>query len=500
MSSTLDLVIDRTSEQWFPVNPELLQQINRRLSCGDYNSNRERLISDLQQDPSLFLLCLKRLITLAKNEGKDCSKLGEIFRNTDLAVFRSAMPRKAGDASIHSLEMMNSAQASRLRQTNLSATTAKILAEKTINDPMTAFSCAVLRQLGLTLIAWNYPNVFANLISHQQPGTKIDDLLAKTLGFSPTLLGVVIARKWGCSPVILEAVGSDSEELTEKEQKTAETFTKICEIGELFAKAAGEDDYPEQRGDWQNALSEISAYTGNSELPSVKESLFKACKKYIKFAPALLNWSIEGQPPASAGGDKFSANASAEGYQAIIANSNSSDRLSSKALITNNTDLGVCSSENRGHIVSYYERLVEEKLPATAPTRDLILEFAEKLVIKCGFSGLAIYMLDLDSAQLKNRYYFGSIRFINSIDSSSGMGISQEIIKEAFNVREPVITDEFRQINVKRGAILGSFGQAQCIGVVGMEWDAISKKLQNFDPLNTFKALRVALEQTLSIS
>lgn len=499
MSSTLDLVIERTSEQWFPVNPELLQQINRRLSCGDYNTNRERLINDLQQDPSLFLLCLKRLLTLAKNEGRDCSKLGEIFRTTDLAVFRSAMPRKASDASIHSLDTMNSAQASRLRQTNLSATTAQILAEKTTNDPMTAFSCAILRQLGLTLIAWNYPNVFANLISHQQPGTKIDDLLAKTLGFSPTLLGVVIARKWGCSPVILDAVGSDTENLTDKERRTAETFTKICEIGELFAKAAGEEDYPEQRGDWQNALFEIAEYAGSTELISIKESLFKACKKYIKFAPALLNWSIEGQVSQAATTNRFTDNASAEGYQAIIESSEISNKLSPRALITKNVDLSACSTEHRSHIITFYDRLAEEKLPSCAPTRDLILEFAEKLVAKCGFNGLAIYMLDIESAYIKNRYYFGSIRFINNIDSNSNLGISQELLKSAFLEREPLLTDEFRQSSVKRGAILGSFGQAQRIGVVGMEWDAISKKLQNFDPLTTFKALRIALEQTLSI-
>lgn len=499
MSSTLDLVIDRTSEQWFPVNPELLQKINRRLSCGDYNTNREQLINDLQQDPSLFLLCLKRLLTLAKNEGRDCSKLGEIFRTTDLAVFRSAMPRKASDASIHSLDTMNSAQASRLRQTNLSATTAQILAERSIDDPMIAFSCAILRQLGLTLIAWNYPNVFANLITHQQPDKKIDDLLAKTLGFSPTLLGVVIAKKWGCTPVILEAVGSDDENLSDKEKEIAETFTKLCEISELLAKAAGEDEYPEQRGDWQNALSEIAGYAGTTELASIKESLFKACKKYIKFAPALLNWSIEPPSSSAVATDYITVDASAQGYQALVENNKITNKLSPRALITKNTDLSACALEHRSHIMTFYDRLAEEKPPLSAPNRDLILEFAEKLVSRCGFNGLAIYMLDMDSASLKNRYFFGSIRFINNIDSNSNLGISPELLKSAFQEREPLLTDEFRQSSVKRGAILGSFGQAQRIGVIGMEWDAISKKLQNFDSLNTFKALRIALEQTLSI-
>src|SRR5262249_37415849 len=153
----------------------------------------------------------------------------------------------------------NELQALRFRESLLSASAAEILASKNAIDPEDGFSCGLLRQLGLTLIAWNYPRVYNRAMECITPNEGLDFQLQKVLGFSPSLLGLTFAQRWNLSDEILVALGdrkkrfsvSASERSDSGAQHVGEMLSKICEVSEALARANDPEHYPTALRDWE---------------------------------------------------------------------------------------------------------------------------------------------------------------------------------------------------------------------------------------------------------
>ncbi len=210
------------SDAWFPIDPALLARIQNNLYAGKYDNNRDRLITDLKQDTALYLFCLRRLAELASMD-PDASSFARspqlLFKDAPLPHFRDALAVQPHGVSTHHQDETKSEHAKCCEQAVVAATAAEALSKSFELDDADAYSCALLRQLGITLIAWNYPHVYNRVITGILPGQNPDELLGKMLGFSPQLLALTVAREWKLAPEILRGMGDRDSKAADLEEE-----------------------------------------------------------------------------------------------------------------------------------------------------------------------------------------------------------------------------------------------------------------------------------------
>ena len=182
------------------------------------------------------------------------------------------------DPGTHQLSEATPLQAQRVQHAMISASTAETLAECEELPADLGFTSGVVRQLGLTLIAFNYPHVYARAVAKLADGVDLEQTLSKVLGFSPTMLGISLGRKWGLAPELQLAMG-DTQRWTESDvvDDVAARLVKVCQVGEALARANDPEHYPSALSDWTTAENEITAYLGPGGMQKVRARIEHNC-------------------------------------------------------------------------------------------------------------------------------------------------------------------------------------------------------------------------------
>ncbi|HQH29027.1 MAG TPA: HDOD domain-containing protein, partial [Oligoflexia bacterium] len=311
---SLERALEHVSQGWLPAQRSVLERIQHQLEAGDYNNDRPKLLRDLKEDFSLYLYCLKELSVmlnqhaqapeqnwrLTENGAPPKQTPVEILHNSELDAIRRVLGKSAADISQHVFDEMNDFQALRLRESMLSASTAEILAESVQVDSEVAFSCGLLRQLGLALISWNYPRVYARAMETLTAETTLDALLKRALGFSPSLLGLAFARRWNLSDDVLIALGDrkaqiaarkpfgpeqEKDKLNNTPDSVGATLAKICEVGEALARANDPQHYPTALADWQTAQEVIASHLGPRGIAAIYSRTQEYLREYSRRVP-----------------------------------------------------------------------------------------------------------------------------------------------------------------------------------------------------------------------
>ena len=188
-----------TAHRWFPVSPAVLQRVQERVYSKHYHHNPLDLITDVRSDASLYLFCVRktRRIIKASETAAEADTLlqsiGEIVSELNI--------KQAHHAADHSLPF----QIERQREIVLSSAVVDLLGEKLELDRDAGFTCALIRQLGYALIAWNYPTIYRQALDEVAAQgtagrTDLNTILHANLGFSPSMLGIRFAETWGYRP------------------------------------------------------------------------------------------------------------------------------------------------------------------------------------------------------------------------------------------------------------------------------------------------------------
>ncbi|RMG41992.1 MAG: HDOD domain-containing protein, partial [Candidatus Dadabacteria bacterium] len=251
--------VSYVSDYWFPVNEELLGKIKSGLRDGRYDNAVDELVYEIKSDLSLFTYSIGKLVQKLKEKGAELNgTLNPLsaLRQAGIEQLREILEEASDDLSAHNLRQADDLQAARFKEVLISASSAEMLAEKFEVDGDTAFSAAVLRQLGYVLIAWNYPGQYREAVNSLEKGDNLDFKLAERLGFSPTLLAIRVLQSWGLTSVSCASVGL-VDDLEEEEweilEGIGENVTALCKIGETLARASAPEIYPDARGELQLA-------------------------------------------------------------------------------------------------------------------------------------------------------------------------------------------------------------------------------------------------------
>ena len=476
-NKNLDVASTQAANSWFPINPELLWSIQERLGTGHYQSPSE-LANDLRQDFALYTWIIGQCSQCGATSGNSapkpsCDPTGLITDNYE-TIIAKLKELKPENVSPHILGDSSEFQVGRLSYSMTSASVAQALAKKSNVDPQLAFSCALFRQLGLTLISWNYPHVYKRVLSSLKPEDKLDESLTKMLGFSPTMLGLTIARRWALSPELRLGMGDPvPEEIDDKGRihEVGNTLEKICQIGEAFARANDPKHYPSAQADWNAAQAQVQSILGPQGFALIKEQITQNCEYYSQLNPDLFG------PPTNP--------------QAIT----SPKTRAGSALLSANTYVKQCTPGIQELLGKLYERLDGQSI-----SKDCIDLLAKEIIPASGFLRGCIYLIEPDSSRLVPRLALGSAS-LSSFTSTSYTAYSEvfDPVVAAYKCKTPIMEENVQIGDKTISYVAGVIGDTQRAGVLYLELSEAQVQRKASNVLCCFKALRQALSDSLNL-
>ncbi|NDC38739.1 MAG: HDOD domain-containing protein, partial [Proteobacteria bacterium] len=280
----LERAAQRSNDHWLPTNPHLTTKIRQRLQSGDYGADIEELLHEIKSDFSLFLFCVREALGALREETRTPPRNAspfEILRAAGMRRLTLILQRAGQRVSTHSLNQATESQQLRLKEIMISASAAEVLAEHQSIPAEVGFSAAMLRQLGLALISWNYPTVYQRALERSDESTSLERAIDEMLGFSPALFGSYLLARWGIGDEIRGVLGRDpwaQDALPCSESQTK--LRTICEVGEALARADSPDLYPHAERDWETARQALRDSLGHDGLQIVQERVRRNCHEY----------------------------------------------------------------------------------------------------------------------------------------------------------------------------------------------------------------------------
>lgn len=471
------LACQKVNNCWMPVSSQALENVKSGLKDGSYDLCIDFLINDLRTDIGLFTFCLKEIKKKFKErrmflpEGLSPS---ELLETAGVEVLKEILDIEASQISPHELIEENHLQMQRLREMLVSASTAEVLSKKVGVDPDLGFTTEIIRQLGLCLIAWNYPTIYQRSMEKLKDGADLDHELRLALGFSPRLLAITIARQWNLCDELRAAIGdqqaAETLESSEAEQ-IASTLKQLCEIGEALARANDPDTYPSARQDWKTAADQIAEYLGSDGLQIIQEAVNKNCELYQSIAPTAFELAadLQREPQLS--------------------------QLRENSLYFENKHIKSCPIEIQQALGEIYQRFVPGQV-----SKELLRELVNKVIPMAGFPKGCVLLLEPETAQLTPRLAIGEAALKdfhprNTKQVSSNP--NSDPIEEAYKSASPIIESE-RHKTVYGGACISALiGRSRRVGVLYLEMSKEILSNKAASPLICFKALLHTLNDLL---
>lgn len=479
----LDRAVNHVSTLWFPINPSVLKTIREGLDEGRYTEDITPLIDELKKDFALFTYVVKELVSQASKESVPTS----VSSNPMQLIRWAGLPRLSGilgaqnePPSTHQLELSESFQSNRLRETAIIASTAEVLSRNQNLDPDVGFSQGVIREIGLNLIAWNYPSLYARVIKSLSQRTTIDEELTKELGFSPAMLAMRILRP--------HDDGKARRTLEQEDDESWQTYQSLCEVGEALARAGSPETYPSAENDWRKAHDYITKFLGDEGIQLIRSRATEHSARYRTALPTT-----------------FAALSSFDPSQAIKRH-----KLGSRA--ADNQYIRHCPPSVQTALRSLYS-----EMPSSEVSKDVIEQLVKRIIPEAGFTGGCVFVIDPSQMSLLPLSVIGNVKLRRlgriNLKTSPGNAMAGLIADNittaqhtqgdpalvAFNCSQPLIEREGTEVIESTAGIYSSLGTKRRIGVLYLEAPEDQVGISDSLTVKTFKALRQALCDALMV-
>ena len=468
----LRLACSHVLNGWMPLDPERLSAMRAGVESGEYVSDRTRLLEEARGDPSLFLFCVRRLAEILARSS-EAPQQGwhptRIFLDAPDSAVKQLFEQPTGNPSRHRLQNTTKLQAERLVHGVLSSAVASAFAERHQVEPDLAYSAALLRNLGTTLIAYNYPRIYERVVGKVERPEDLDGALSNILGFSPSLLAVTLVNSWNLRPEIRAVVGDTHVEplLDPDSQAVAQNLERVCKIGEALARASSPAHFPQAAAGWENAAAEIRRALGQNLFQELQRKLADSLQSYLKAAPEVFQLP-ELLTPA--------AETSRSGLAALEANKY----------------VQYCPPAMRDKFVQLYSQLQVGTIE-----KSNIDFLVQELIIPAGFPRGCVYLVEPDTLTLMPRLAIGNTRLsgYRPVIYNTFNGESNPVVA-AFRSPVPLLNESD---SVSGSSIAASLGHAQRAGVLFLEISPQLLNDSNANPMVYFKALREAFNACLGL-
>jgi hypothetical protein len=486
----LEKATELVTKLWFPFNPSILNSVMGKLETGDFSHIKGQIVNELEKDMSLFLLCLKELVTILDERGVGSYREGEIstyefFSQVSKEELDLALSRVAKFKCHQKLDSGSRLQKQKLVEMYISGVAVKTLSEKMNEGELDSvsrelnYSSILLRQLGATLIAWNYPQIYEKVASRKHTPDSFDDGLRDALGFSPIMLGFSIAKSWNLPPVYLRVVGGDqafedfrmTETFTVQDRIISDSVIQICEIGEALSRAMNPDLFSSSVTDLDKASKYIRKVIGEQGVREILDAA-KNQLDHLKFGS--LSEMID---------------ESTSSLVKKVSSAKYSNQLASK-----NIYLDALPEALHEKVLTLYSEMTPE---GSVPV--YTAAFAKQIVPSTVFSSLIVYLNDPFKQLLFPSLVIGTPRAITpTAVGMSGTGNSYNIISAGFGLKTPLREDRLIRENEEIVMLASALGSDPAIGVLYAEADISDPEFPS-SIMRYFKALKNLLSDCLHL-
>lgn len=471
----LDQAIEYVARTWFPANPEVLERIRNRAESGKYQDDFELLLSDLKSDFAIFSYMLKELRGRYPSGATEIDPIG-LMRSMDRKDLLKMITIPSDAISSHSFQEMEKAQAARLKHFIWSCSTSEMLANKSDNEISSeqVFTVAVVRQLGLNLIAWNYPSIYGRVLQSVKEGAEgeLDQLLADQIGFEPIELAAALTYPENLNNELTDILGMTRPDREEaKVSDTVMMQRKLCEIGEAFAILNDPENYPTGTPEARTSIQEIEEILGPGGTDSIVKSIKTRYVSYLAVNPDLIDTEKA----------KDKARAASNPY--------------GKMLLSRNQHASRLPEKFKERIASVYSLVMKGQV-STEGIQQLVTD----LIPYAGFSRGCIFLLEQKEYILIPRLRIGSdnlarYRPVSCMDS----GLHNNPVYEAFYSSFPIKQSGAVYLGETTSLIAGVLGTTERAGVLYLEMPDGVANSTIMDVTVAFKALRQCMNDCLNL-
>lgn len=454
------------NQYWFPPNHKLLFRIVQGLQEGVYDLDIGFLISELKTDLALLLYTLRETVLhLKQNSIKIPANysLVSIFEIAGLAVVKKVLLDCNDKISAHDIDAINEDQALRIQETMISASAAEVLSDGANLDSDMSFSCAIIRQLGHILIAWNYQSIYQRCLNSITKNKNLDQLLSEALGFSPQMLALSLLDEWGLEGEIQQVLKPSPTDSAQ-----VQNLAKLCEIGEALARANDPEHYPSAAADWEAVKEDLESKRGFETIKAIQDRVKKNCESYMKLMPEMF-----------------------DSTQNINPDTHIHDHDES-LLLANNQFVKHCPPRLRKKLKNFYAILRPGEI-----AREALAMLLKEIIPFSGFNGGYVFTHDPVAGYLVPRTQIGRSvkRPMQPVEFGKDQ-MANDPVATAFNCNSPLV---YNGENQETAAIIGSLGNAGKMGVLYLEIEEAALRDPENNPLLHFKAVRQALNDCFQI-
>ena len=459
---------------WLPLNPLLLQEIQQKLESGVYVENRTQLFDDLRGDLSLFthaIRFMRNRLTEPEPTVNPAAGLAEL----DDEDLRKMLLTPALRHSKHKLSGINKLRSDIIKSSYASGNAAHAIAVEGVSagvdiEPNSAYSCALLRQLGWNLIAWNYSPVLGSVLRNSKSEEEAARATKALIGISPIELSAEYAREWLLTPELRDAIQPNYSSYFGSATARVHAIRSVCEVSEAFGRTQAPSRFPGAEKQWERKSKQLESLVPEIDLQAFKSAVEEQTGRQLE---SLHQAAIKRRPATV---QIFAA-------EKAVAHS--------KRSFESNTFLRKCPEAMREQFRPVYDEM-KDNAPSAAALQSLV----SKAIPAAGFAGGVIYLLDGRNSDLVPAIKIGAA--INNISKhlNSLLAASAE---EAFNSEVPMRKEEIvdNQLHVEH--ISASFGRAEKPGVLLLELSAEAAQTPEHDGTLYFKAIRQCLHDCLAI-
>ena len=461
-----------TESGWFPVNSTHFKELKDRINSHQFDNDREGLIREVRADVSLLGYLFKGLSGYAARDGKGKHPM-QILRDVPHEELVRILSCSEGSITSHSFSDMVSLQALRLKHSVISSSTAELMAAKCGVDPDLVYSCAVVRQLGLNLMAWNYPRIYSKAMASVAQGESndLDTLLLKATGISPRILGVKVGLPWNLSDEMRQALGEEGAQLAGR-SPTGLAAARFCEIGETLARINDPEHYPAASKEWEDVVKDIQQFLGPSGVNLIRDRIAERCSLYTGVAPRLFEGDISPEKNAQRANQHYA-----------------------KVLFDSNSFVLRCPEGMQELFRKVYARVV----PGQVSVEAIQILIAE-LIPATGFLRGVVYLADPSNENLVPMLRIGDgslsrYRTFSALTSAKG----DNPIVDALYSGIPIKQEDVFLHGERVSHISGSIGNGERPGVLYLEMGPSLLNSSGNEALTYFRALSRCVNDCLNL-
>ncbi len=328
----------------------------------------------------------------------------------------------------------------------------------------------------MTLIAWNYPNIYRQSLelyatSTNDGSASLDGVLHSQLGFSPAMLGIRFAEISGLPDSIVRELDTEQpvklgwEKLAEYAREGRPgVIAHLCAVGEAFARANNPQYYPHARNELDRSDNAVRQVLGPEGVQVVIE---RTKSIYRDVVPAVLGENLLRESPQDAG----------------------------PASAPFNAFLDLTPPRLRSRIDELYQRIEPNRIDESV-IRDLVYQ----VVPLMGFGALVVYTADPTTSTLNPVMRLGRPHFteIKAVPILRILNDSHPI-RKAYTSGLLVSESSYQRTGERRSFVAVTIGTKIRIGVLYLETECEPQEEFRTDLVHAAKLLAACLEDFLHL-